>query len=163
MLLGQAGKCECYQHDSKAFDRLVLFLPLTAAMFISFGFVLMANSFIAALLATIVCYTALIGIMTFSAYRGQQPFFFTCPQVKSVLPTLCARLGAYLATVVLLEIAAFVIRPQLSLAWVLARSKTPSVFGGALFFLCIMLAFIQVFTNRLMLSRRHHKSVLPLT
>ncbi|WP_047486760.1 hypothetical protein [Terriglobus sp. TAA 43] len=134
-----------------------LFLPLAVVMFVGLWTALIIDSFVTTLMATAICYTAFIGLMTFSAYRGQQPFFFGCPYTESVLPKLFLRHGAYLAAVLLLELVAFLIRGYLPAAFVVARGKTPPVLGATLFSLTVVLALVQALTNRQLLARAHHE------
>jgi len=111
--------------------------------------------------ASLIPYTALVILATFSALRGQQPYFFECPIVHRNLPRLARRHGGFLATLVVLETIALPLRPHLPASWLITTGKDGSPFTITLFILCMCLALAQILSNRSLLERAHLEQQAP--
>lgn len=108
--------------------------------------------------ASLIPYTAFVILDTFSAQRGQRPYFFECPIVIQTLPQLARRHGGFLVALVILETVALQLRQYLSAFWLIATGKYDSPFTITLSILCLCLAFAQVLSNRSLLERAHRES-----
>lgn len=74
--------CICRNHTPSFLDRPEIFLPVILVMFVSFGVLLaMADFPFGIQLGSLIPYTACVFLGTFSAQRGQQPYFLECPIV----------------------------------------------------------------------------------
>jgi hypothetical protein len=122
--------CVCRDHERSTFDRPEIFLPIIAIMFVGVGVLFPLADVPSGLqLGSIIPYTAFVALATFSAQRGQQPYFFECPIAvysKRYMPT----------------------------SWLISKGDG-SPFGVTLWVLGICLAMVQVFTNRSLLERAH--------
>ena len=148
--------CVCRDHEPATIDRPELFLPLILVMFVSFGVLLtMADFAFGVQLGSILPYSAFVFLATFSAQRGQQPYFFECPIVKRVMPQLTRRHIGFLLIIVILETIALLLRRHLPASWLIAKGKDGSPFAITLCVLCIGIAGFQIFTNRSLLERAH--------
>jgi hypothetical protein len=148
--------CQRRDHEPATLDRPALFLPLIFIMFASFGFLLsMADLPYGIQLGSLIPYTALIVLSTFSAPRGQQPYFFECSIVQQTMPRLAWRHGGFLLAIVVIETAAIQLKPYMPASWLIAGKKGGSPFTITLIALCMCLAFAQILTNRSLLVRAH--------
>lgn len=152
-------QCQCRDHEPSTFDRLALFLPLIAVMFVS-GAILFALPDLpyGIQLATPIPYTALVILVTFSAQHGQQPYFFKCSIVRRNLSRLTRRHGVFLAAIVVLETASLYFRPYLPHWWLISTGRDGSPFAITLFILCLSIAFAQILSNRSLLEQAHLES-----
>jgi hypothetical protein len=84
--------CICWDHEPQFIDRRLLILPIIAVMFVS-SFVLLAVAGYpcGAQFGSLLPYTALVVLATFSAQRAQQSYFFECPFVQQIMPSLVRR------------------------------------------------------------------------
>jgi hypothetical protein len=156
MLNQDSVPCQCRDHEPATLDRPVLFLPLILIMFASFGFLLsMADLPYGIQLGSLIPYTALIVLGTFSAQRGQQPYFFECSIVRQTMPRLTWRHGGFLLAIVVIETTVLQLTPYMPASWLIAGKKGGSPFAITLFVLCMCLAFAQILTNRSLLARAH--------
>jgi len=105
--------------------------------------------------ASLIPYTALVVLATFSAQRGQQPYFFECSIVRRNLPRLARRHGAFLAIIVVLETISLQLCPYLPASWLITIGKDGSPFSITLFILCLGIAFAQIVGNRSLLECAH--------
>lgn len=161
MLDQNSAQCECQDHEPSTFDRPALFLPLIVVMFASIFFLFtLADLRYGIQFASLIPYTALVVLATFSAQRGQQPYFFECPIVRRNLLRLARRHGGFLAALVVLETVAQQLRPYLPASWLIA-GKDGSPFNITLCILCMCLAFAQILSNRFLLERAHRESNMP--
>lgn len=151
-------QCECRDHERATFDRPAVFLPLIVIMFAGI-FLLFASADLSygTQFASLIPYTSFLVLATFSAQRGQQPYFFECPVVFRTLPRLAWRHCGFLAGLVILETLAYHLRPNLPSSWLIAKGKDGSPFAISLFALCACLAFAHVLSNRSLLERAHRK------
>ena len=125
-------------------------------MFVSFGVMLAMADFPFGLqLGSFISYTAFFFLATFSAQRGQQPYFFECPIVIGVMPRLILRNIIFLVIFGILETIALLLRRHMPASWVVAKGKDGSPFAICLCVFCIGLAGVQIFTNRSLLERAH--------
>jgi hypothetical protein len=151
--------CICLDHESSTFDRPELFLPVIVIMFVSFGFlVALAGLPFGLQIGCLIPYTAFVALGSFSAFRGLQPYFFECPLVRRTMPQLIRRHIGFLATVVIFETIALHLTPYMPTSWLIADGRGESSFGMTLTLLCILIAALQVFTNRSLLERAHRKN-----
>lgn len=161
MLDQNCVQCECRDHERTTFDRPAIFLPLIVIMFAGIFFLLASADLSYGIQFTsLIPYTSFVVLATFSAQRGQQPYFFECPVVFRTLPRLAWRHCGFLVGLVILETLAFRLRPNLPSSWLTAKGKDGSPFAIGLFALCACLAFAHVLSNRSLLDRAHRK---PLT
>ena len=116
----------CLDHDPATFDRPLLFLPLILVMFASSTLLFLGRQPYGVQLASVIPYTSLVVLTTFSAQRGQQPYFFECFIVRRSLPQLARRHCGFLVAVVLIETFAYQLRPHLPDSWLIARGKGAS-------------------------------------
>jgi hypothetical protein len=152
-------QCPCYDNKRSTFDRPELFIPLLLLMFVSSIFLFtLADLPYGIPLATIVPYTALIILTTFSAQRGQQPYFFECSIVGQIFPRLVWRHGIFLAAILALEAIALHYRSDLPAWWLVSTGKDGSPFTITLCILCGCIAFTQILSNRSLLDRAHVES-----
>jgi hypothetical protein len=156
MLDQDSVACQCRDHEPATFDRPVLFLPLILIIFVSFGFLLgMADLPYGIQLGSLVPYTAFIILATFSAQRGQQPYFFECSIVRQTMPRLARRHGGFLLAIVAIESIALELTRYMPASWLTASGRGGSPFAIALIVLCMCLAFAQTLSNRSLLERAH--------
>ncbi len=155
------ASCVCRDHEPDMFDRLSLFLPMILIMFASF-FVLfvLGDHPVGLVFTSFIPYTSLVVLATFSAQRGQQPYFFECPIVQKTMPQLLLRHLKFLIALIFLEVMAFYLSQYLPAAWLIAKGKDGSLFDDTLFILCICLALGQILSNRSLLERVHLKTHL---
>jgi hypothetical protein len=154
-------KCECQDHEPSTFDRPELFVPLIGVMFAGVFFLFaLADLRYGMQFGSLIPYTTLVVLATFSAQRGQQPYFFECPIVHRNLHRLARRHGGFLVALVVLETVALQLRPHLPASWLIA-GKDGSPFNITLFILCLCLAFAQILSNRSLLGRAHRESNMP--
>jgi hypothetical protein len=162
MLERVSDQCPCKHYDHSTFDRPALFFPLIALMFASCAFfVILADLPYGIQLATMVPYTSLVILTTFSAQRGQQPYFLECSVVRRNMPRLARRHVVFLAAIVALETVALHVRPLLPASWLTSRGKNMPPFTLTLSILCLCLAFAQILSNRSLLRRSHLESNIP--
>ena len=102
-----------------------------------------------------VSYTFAVVWLTFAAHRNAPRFLFSCPAVKSRLPTLLSRHIGFLVVLVLLQTAALSVRLRLPTWWISRDSKGGSPFQLLLLFLCCGLGLAEVYTGRSILKRAH--------
>jgi hypothetical protein len=163
MLDQHSVPCQCRDHEPSTLDRPALFLPLILIMFASFAFLFaLADLPYGVQIGSLVPYTALVVLGTFSAQRGQQPYFFECSVVRQTMPRLVRRHGGFLVAVVVLETIAFHLARYLPASWLIAKGKNVSPFAITLCVLCLCLAFVQVLSNRSLLERAHLKQYTPV-
>jgi hypothetical protein len=159
MLNRDFAQCQCRDHEPTTLDRPALFIPIIAVMFASCTFLFtLADVSYGIPLATLIPYTALVILTTFSAQRGQQPYFFGCSIVRRNLPRLARRHGVFFAAIVVIETVALHLRPYLPVWWLTSRGKDASPFAITLFIFCPCLAFAQILSNRSLLERVHLES-----
>jgi hypothetical protein len=105
----------CYAYYG-AFDRFLVFLPLI--LLIVPGslllFIVLDSVHYGTQLSSLIIYTAAIVLWTFSAYRGQQRYLFTCAIVAAELPLFCIWHFGFLLVLFVVETAALEVRPLLS-------------------------------------------------
>ena len=154
--------CLCRDHERVTFDRPELFVPLVLIMFASFGLMLAFSDLpYGVQLGSLIPYTAWVFLVTFSAQRGQQPYFFACPIAHQTLHTLIRRHWLYLIALVSLQTIAFRVARYLPSSWLVAHGREGSPFAITLCILCLCLGFVQVLSNRSLLKRTHReKNVL---
>jgi len=152
-----AWKDPCLTRDYISFPRLVVF----ALLFLTF----IGGGIFLALLeyrpygiqcASTVMYTAAVALYTFSRNRnGNQPFLLSCPVVRSQLPQLIRRHLSCLAVLFIVQTEALKLRPSLPINWITPSSKDASPFSISLGIFCLVLAIVQILTNRSLLDRAH--------
>jgi hypothetical protein len=131
---------QCWDHEPATLDRPVLFLPLILIKFASFGFLLsMTDLPYGIQLGSLIPYTTLIVLGTFSAQRGQQPYFFECSIVRQTTPRLAWRHGCFLLAIVVIETTALQLTPYMPACWLIASKKGGSPFAITLIVLCMCL------------------------
>jgi hypothetical protein len=154
--------CICRDHERATFDRPALFIPVILIMFASvlpvFAF---ADVHFGVQLASVIPYTAFVFLATFSAQRGQQPYFFECSIVDGLLSRLGRRHIGFLAVVLFLETTGFYLTRFMPLSWLVAKGRNGSPFSITLVILCMSIAFVQVLTNRSILEQAHLQSSCP--
>lgn len=156
MLDQNSVACECRDHEPSTLDRPVLFLPLITILFASFALLLgMADLSYGIQLGTLIPYTAFIVLGTFSAQRGQQPYFFGCPIVRQNMPRLARRHCGFLLTVLVLETIALQLTRYMPASWLNTSGRGGSPFAIALIVLCLCLAFAQTLSSRFLLEQAH--------
>jgi hypothetical protein len=144
-----SAQCECQDHEPSTFDRPALFLPLIVVMFGSIFFLFALADLPSGMqCASLIPYTAFVVLGTFSAQRGQQPYFFECPIVHRNLSRLGTRHGGFLVALVVLETVALELRAHLPASWLVASGKDGLPFSTTLFILCICLGGAEVLNNR---------------
>jgi hypothetical protein len=158
-MLDQAtAACICRDHEPSTFDRPELFLPVIFVMFVSFGILLvLAGLPFGVQIGSLVPYTALVLLGTFSAQRGQKPYFFECPIVHRTMPRLVRRHGYFLLGIVAIETIGFQMTRYMPASWLIAKGRDGSPFTMALCVICLCIAFTQIFTNRALLERAHRE------
>lgn len=158
MLDQNAVPCQCRDHKASVLDRPVLFLPLIVVMFSSFVFLLgIAHLPFGIQLGSLIPYTAFVVLATFSAQRGQQPYFFGCSIVHQTMPLLARRHGGFLVAIVAIETIALQLTRYMPASWLIDSGWVGSPFAITLIVLCMCLAFAQTLTNRSLLERAHAK------
>jgi hypothetical protein len=151
--------CQCRDHERSTLDRPALFLPLIVAMFASFGLLLgIADLPFGVQLGSLMPYTCLIVLATFSAQRGQQPYFFQCEIVQSTVPRLIKRHMVFLAAIVVIETVAFRATRYMPPSWLVAKGRDGSPVAISLCVLCLALAFVQILSNRSLIARAHREN-----
>ena len=156
MLNEDSVPCECRDHEPSALDRPLLFLPLIVIMFASFAILLgIANLPYGMQLGSLIPYTAFVVLATFSAQRGQQPYFFGCSIVRQIMPRLSRRHGGFLVAVVILETIALQLTRYMPASWLTSSGRAGSPFAITLIVLCMCLAFAQTLSNRSILEQAH--------
>jgi hypothetical protein len=110
-------------------------------------------------LASVLCYTAFIVLFTFSHYRDQQRYLFTCPVVRHQRSRLVYRHIAFLAALFGVETLALKLRPRLPESWVVASGRSMPTFVLILFIFSGGLAFAQLLTNRSILNKAHSRKL----
>jgi hypothetical protein len=147
-------RCDCLDHEPETFDRLPLFLPLVVVMFVSYFFLLEWDDRIyGVLLGSVVPYTAFVILGTFSALRGQRPYFFECPVVRGSLLRLTLRHGGFLLAVMVIESVAFFVKTDL-----LAAGGNGSPSSEVLSIPLLIIAMVEIWTNRSLLERVHQQA-----
>jgi hypothetical protein len=125
-------------------------------MFASFAFLLgIANLPYGIQFGSLFPYTAFVVLATFSAQRGQQPYFFGCSVVRQTIPRLARRHGGFLVAIVVLETIALHLTRYMPASWLVASGRGGSPFAITLIVLCMCLAFAQTLSNRSLLERAH--------
>lgn len=156
MLDQDSVSCECQDHEPSTFDRPALFLPLILVMFASVLFLFaLADLSYGMQLGSLIPYTIFVVLGTFSAQRGQQPYFFECPIVNQTMPRLARRHGYFLVALVVFETIALRLTLYMPASWLIAKGKDDSPFGITLTVLCLCLAGAQILSNRSLLERAH--------
>lgn len=122
--------CICRDHERATLDRPALFIPVILIMFASvipvFAF---ADVRFEVQFASVIPYTAFVFLATFSAQRGQQPYFFECSIVDGLLPRLGQRHIGFLAALFLLETTGFYLTRFMPSSWLVAKGKDGPPFG----------------------------------
>jgi len=148
--------CVCRDHEKQFIDRPEVFLPIIAVMFVSLGLPAVLARFSWGLqVGTVIPYTAFIVLATFSAQRGQQPYFFECPFVHAVIPQLIRRHIGFVAAIEILETIALYSTRYMPPSWLVSTGRDGSTFYLTLGVTCLFIAGIQLFTNRSLLERAH--------
>jgi hypothetical protein len=110
--------------------------------------------------ASAITYTMFAVFFTFGATRGFRPYRFTCPAVGTQVPRLLWRHLGFLVVLFALQTAALAVRPNLPDWWNIesghGRFQGPP-FVLALMFLCVVLGYAQVFTNRSLIDHAHRE------
>ena len=153
-----ADGCLCRDHKKKTLDRPLLFLPLIVLMFASFGFLLaIAGLPFGVQLGSLMPYTCLIVLGTFSAQRGQQPYFFKCAIVQSTMNGLVRRHILFVIALVLIKTFAIYATRYMPPSWLIAKGRGGSPVATSLFIFSLCLAFVQMLSNRLLIERAHRE------
>lgn len=136
--------CICRDHEPSTFDRPALFLPIILVMFVTFG-VLLASAGLpyGIQFGSLFPYTAYIVLGTFSAQRGQQPYFFECRIVRQTMPTLVRRYFGFLVALVVLETVALHLTRYLPVSWLIAKGRDGSPFATTLCIVCLCLGLVR--------------------
>jgi hypothetical protein len=150
----------CYAKTPFSVRRFILFsilfltlCPGSLLLFIYFG-----DHTFGFQLASVLCYSAFIVLMTFSHYRDQQRYLFTCPVVRHQRSRLAYRHIAFTIALVGGETLALKLRSRLPQSWVVARGRSMPPFVVSLFVYSGCLAFIQLLTNRSILHKAHMRT-----
>jgi hypothetical protein len=129
---------------------------MIAIMFVSLGVMAVLARFSWGLqVGTVIPYTAFAVLGTFSAQRGQQPYFFECPFVRAVIPQLVQRHIAFVATIEVVETIALYSTRYMPASWLVSTGRGESRFYFTLGVTCLCIGGIQLFTNRSLLERAH--------
>jgi hypothetical protein len=104
---------------------------------------------------SVLCYSAIIVLMTFSHYRDQQRYLFTCPVVRNQMSRLAYRHIAFAIALVGGETLALKLRSRLPEYWVVASGRSMPPFVPSLFVYSGCLAVAQLLTNRSILHKAH--------
>jgi hypothetical protein len=148
--------CICRDHEPSIFDRPALFLPIILVIFVTFGVLLALASLPYGIqFGSLIPYTAYIVLGTFSAQRGQQPYFFECPIVRQTVPSLVRRHVGFLIAIVVLETVALHLTRYMPASWLIAKGRDGSPFATTLCILCLCLGLVQILTNRSLIKRAH--------
>ena len=154
----ELARCECFTHKPSALDRPILFLPIIFLMFVSFGLVFVFGDVHGLVeLFSVVAYSAVVILCTFSAQKGQQPYFFECPIVRRTTPQLLRRHGGFLLALLAIEAISFYLAKYLPASWLVVSRKNGSPFGMTLCLTCLCLAFGEILSDRVLLKRAHLK------
>lgn len=133
-----------------------IFLPLIIIMF--------ASSFLLFPLASLpggiqfgslIPYTAFVVLATFSAQRGQQPYFFECSIVRQTMPRLIRRHIGFLLAIVVMETFALQLTRFMPPSWLITKEGVETPFRIAVTVLCFCLAAAEVFISRSLLAQAH--------
>ncbi len=152
------GLCVCYGHERSTFDRPALWIPIIIIMFVSFFFLVMISYLPYGIeLGSLIPYSAFVGLGTFSAQRGMQPYFFECLIVQQTMHRLLLRHCNFLVAIIFLEAIALRLTRYMPASW-LRTGKDGSPFAITLCVICLCLGSVQVFTNRTLLERAHGQS-----
>jgi hypothetical protein len=109
--------------------------------------------------SSMVMYTAGVALYTFSRNRNNnQPFLVSCPVVRRQLSRLVRRHVGFLSALVIVQTKALEIRPSLPTKWITPSSKDASPFAISLGVFGLMLAIVQILTNRSLLDRAHRSA-----
>src|SRR5665213_524122 len=148
--------CECLEGDRSTLDRPALWLPVVLGMFVSTFVVFGLADYPGGLeLASIIPYTALVALGSFSAQRGMQPYFFECPFVRRSMPQLFRRHGIFVAVIVAIESIAQYLSGSVSGSWLTASGRDGSHLNEILVVTCIALGCVEAYTNRTFLEQAH--------
>jgi len=153
--------CQCRDHERATFDRPTLFLPLILVMLASFGGLVvlaMAHVPYGVQIGSVLPYTCLIVLVTFSAQRGQQPYFFECYIVRSTMQRLVRRHIGFIVAIILVETIAIYISPFMPPSWLVSTGRNNSPFAISLCIICLCFGFVQAFSNRSLIERAHRES-----
>jgi hypothetical protein len=130
-----------------------LFLTMTLGGFVLF--LLLSDQPYGIQFASVVCYTAAIGLYTFAQNRSAPPFMLSCPIVRQQVPLLLKRHAGFLLVLVILQTSALRLRLHLSSYWVTGDGKNMPPFYLFLTVLGCGLALAQILSNRSLLERAH--------
>jgi hypothetical protein len=158
--ISSAGVDRCRSWKSFSGARFTVFtilflimLPGSLALFI-----LLSDYSYGIQFASVVAYSAAIGLYTFARNKAAPAFLFECPIVQSQLPRLYRRHAAFLTTLFVFQTLAFGLKPHLPGSWVTASGNNMPPFVGALMIFAVVLAVIQILTNRSLLEKAHLES-----
>lgn len=147
----------CYAKTPFSVRRFILFslLLLTLCPGSPLLFIYLGDRPFGFQLASVLCYTSFIVLFTFSHYRDQQRYLFTCPVVRRQRLRLIYRHIAFITALFAAETLALTLRPRLPESWVVANGRSMPPFVIILFILSGGLAFAQLLTNRSILLKAH--------
>jgi hypothetical protein len=147
----------CYAKTPFSVRRFILFslLLLTLCPGGVLLFIYLGNRPFGFQFASVLCYTSFIVLFTFSHYRDQQRYLFTCPVVRSQRLRLVYRHFAFITALFAVETLALTLRPRLPESWVVASGRSMPPFVIILFILSGGLALAQLLTNRSILLKAH--------
>ena len=133
----------CYAKTPFSVRRFVLFflLLLTLCPGSLLLFIYLGDRPFGFQLASVLCYTAFVVLFTFSHYRDQQRYLFTCPVVRHQRLRLIYRHIAFITTLFVVETLALKLRPRLPESWVVASGRSMPPFIVILFIFSGGLAF----------------------
>ena len=151
----------CYAKTPFSVRRFVLFflLLLTLCPGSLLLFIYLGDRPFGFQLASVLCYTAFVVLFTFSHYRDQQRYLFTCPVVRHQRLRLIYRHIAFITTLFVVETLALKLRPRLPESWVVASGRSMPPFVVILFIFSGGLAFAQLLTNRSILHKAHLRTL----
>jgi len=142
---------------------ILRFTVLTLLFFTMLGgivlLILLANRPYGIQVSSVVIYTAVVTLYTFSRNRNNmQPFLLSCPVVRLQIPTLVRRHVVFLTALVLVQTTALEFRPNLPEYLIKARGTHPSLFAVILGVLCVSFAIGQTLSNCSLLERSHRSA-----
>ena len=109
--------------------------------------------------STLVGYTAAVAFYTFSQNRGgNQSFLLCCPAVRGELGRLIRRHLGFITAIFIAQTTALRLRASLPKSWITPSGKDPSLFAILLGLLCLVIALVQILTNRSLLDRAHNSA-----